>query len=57
MDEHVPLPRHPITPTSRKGHSLQELRDELFAHLDRIQREEGYGWDVREWWFKVGEGI
>jgi hypothetical protein len=26
---------------------LHELRDELAAHLERINREEGYGWDVR----------
>ncbi|WP_262030269.1 hypothetical protein [Microvirga sp. Mcv34] len=37
--------------------SLHELRDELAAHLERIQREEGYGWEVREWWFMNGEGI
>jgi hypothetical protein len=37
--------------------TLHELRDELAAHLERITREEGYGWEVREWWFKDGEGI
>ncbi|WP_162820341.1 hypothetical protein [Microvirga calopogonii] len=37
--------------------TLNELRDELAAHLERINREEGYGWDVREWWFKDGGGI
>ncbi|MBQ0822809.1 hypothetical protein KBI52_21715 [Microvirga sp. HBU67558] len=37
--------------------SLNELRDELAAHLERIQREEGFGWEVREWWFEGGGGI
>lgn len=37
--------------------TLHELRDELQAHLDRIMQEEGYGWEVREWWFENGGGI
>lgn len=37
--------------------SLHELRDELQAHLDRIMEEEGYGWEVKEWWFESGGGI
>jgi len=37
--------------------SLNELRDELATHLERIQREEGFGWEVREWWFEGGGGI
>jgi len=37
--------------------SLHELRDELEAHLNRIMEEEGYGWEVREWWFENGGGI
>jgi transposase len=64
MDKHVrpPLPAHEYekdyaidAPKPRR--SLHELRDELAAHLERIQREEGYGWEVREWWFKDGGGI
>lgn len=37
--------------------SLHELQAELQAHLDRIMQEEGYGWEVREWWFENGAGI
>ncbi|MGO4387266.1 hypothetical protein AB4Y85_06990 [Microvirga sp. 2YAF29] len=37
--------------------SLNELRDVLAAHLQRIQEEEGYGWEVQEWWFESGGGI
>ncbi|MET0527098.1 MAG: hypothetical protein ABW003_01915 [Microvirga sp.] len=37
--------------------SIHELRDELEAHLNRIMQEEGYGWEVREWWFENGGGI
>ncbi|WP_175493906.1 hypothetical protein [Microvirga guangxiensis] len=37
--------------------TLHELRDELQAHLERIMQEEGYGWEVREWWFESGGGI
>jgi hypothetical protein len=60
MDKHArpPLPAHEYdidTPKPRR--SLHELRDELAAHLERIQREEGYGWEVREWWFEGGGGI
>jgi len=29
--------------------SLAELRDELMADLERVEREEGLHWDVREW--------
>ncbi|MFL5193125.1 MAG: hypothetical protein ACJ8CG_08890 [Microvirga sp.] len=60
MDKHIrpPLAAHddPIdTPKPRR--TLNELRDELAAHLERINREEGYGWEVRERWFKDGGGI
>lgn len=64
MDKHVrpPLPAHEYekdyaidAPKPRRN--LHELRDELAAHLERIQREEGYGWEVREWWFSHGGGI
>ena len=60
MDKRVrtPLPAHEYeidAPKPRR--SLHELRDELFAHLERINREEGYGWEVREWWFSDGGGI
>lgn len=41
----------------KPARSIHELRDELAAHLLRIQEEEGYGWEVREWWFEGGGGI
>lgn len=41
----------------QSNRSLHELRAELEAHLLRIQEEEGYGWEVREWWFENGGGI
>jgi hypothetical protein len=25
--------------------------------MERIQSEEGYGWEVREWWFEGGGGF
>lgn len=50
-DEHGPVPEEP------PGRSIHELRDELAAHLERIMQEEGYGWEVREWWFQDGAGI
>jgi transposase len=60
MDKHVRVPlvanQYEIdAPKPRR--TLHELRDELAAHLERIQREEGYGWEVREWWFEGGGGI
>jgi hypothetical protein len=64
IDKHArpPLPAHEYendyaidAPKPRR--TLHELRDELAAHLERINREEGYGWDVREWWFNDGGGI
>jgi hypothetical protein len=60
MDKHIRPPLAapdgaPDAPKPRR--TLNELRDELVAHLERINREEGYGWDVREWWFKDGGGI
>jgi len=60
MDKHArpPLPAHEYeidAPKPRR--SLHELRDELAAHLERINREEGDGWEIREWWFMDGEGI
>jgi len=60
MDKHA----HPPLPPSeyeidapKPRRSLAELRDELAAHLERIEREEGLHWDVREWWFEDGGGI
>ena len=60
IDKHVrpPLPAHEDEAEAPKPRrTLHELRDELAAHLERIQREEGYGWEVREWWFSDGGGI
>lgn len=60
IDKHVraPLPAHEYEiDAPRPRRSLHELRDELAAHLERINREEGYGWEVREWWFEGGGGI
>ena len=60
MDKHAhaPLPEpDPYAEPPKPRRSLHELRDELAAHLERIQREEGYGWEVREWWFESGGGI
>jgi len=61
MDKHirppvVDAPEYEIDPPQPRR-SLHELRDELQAHLDRIMKEEGYGWEVREWWFEGGGGI
>ncbi|WP_445501524.1 helix-turn-helix domain-containing protein [Microvirga sp. G4-2] len=50
-EEAAPAPEAP------PGRTLHELRDELQAHLDRIMEEEGYGWEMREWWFEDGAGI
>jgi len=60
IDKHVrpPLPADEYeidAPKPRR--SLNELRDELAAHLERIEREEGQHWDIREWWFMDGGGI
>ncbi|MBM6578921.1 hypothetical protein ILT44_01905 [Microvirga sp. BT689] len=60
MDKHARPPQAPHeyeidAPKPRR--SLSELRDELVAHLERIEREEGRHWDIREWWFSHGEGI
>lgn len=60
MDKHIrtPLDAHEYdidAPKPRR--TIHELRDELAAHLERINREEGFGWDVREWWFSDGGGI
>jgi transposase len=60
MDKHI---RPPLAPDEyaidapKPRRTIHELRDELVAHLERIQREEGYGWEVREWWFEGGGGI
>lgn len=60
IDKHVraPLPacEYEID-ASKPRRSLNELRDELAAHLERIEREEGLHWDIREWWFMDGGGI
>jgi len=54
----APLHNEPShAPEAPPGRSLHELRDELEAHLNRIMKEEGYGWEVREWWFENGGGI
>lgn len=37
--------------------SLNELRDELAAHLARIEEEEGAGWGEWDQWFVNGAGI
>lgn len=61
MDKRIrpPVPPEDDAPDldQPEGRSLHELRDELQAHLDRIMQEEGYGWEVREWWFEDGAGI
>jgi transposase len=61
MDKHIRPPSSPEddVPDINKpqGRNLHELRAELQAHLDRIMQEEGYGWEVREWWFEDGAGI
>jgi predicted transcriptional regulator len=60
MDKHAHAPLaepDPYAELPKPRRSLHELRDELAAHLERIQREEGYGWEVREWWFESGGGI
>jgi len=49
--------REPVVESGPPPRSLHELQSELQAHLDRIMQEEGYGWEVWEWWFENGEGI
>ncbi|PVE26310.1 hypothetical protein DC522_00675 [Microvirga sp. KLBC 81] len=46
-----------LDPEEPPPRSLNELRDELEAHLWRIQEEEGFGWDEPSWWFEDGAGI
>jgi hypothetical protein len=53
----VPAAHEYETDAPKPRRNLNELRDELVAHLERINREEGDGWEVREWWFKDGGGI
>ncbi len=60
MDKHAHPPLAPgqyEIDAPKPPRSLSELRDELVAHLERIEREEGKYWDIREWWFSDGEGI
>lgn len=59
MDKHAhpPLPTGQYEIDNQPRRSLSELRDELVAHLERIEREEGQHWDIREWWFSHGGGI
>jgi len=60
IDRHAPAPSPPDEPPDFErpgGRSLNELRDELAAHLDRIMQEEGYGWEEPAWWFEDGAGI
>jgi hypothetical protein len=60
MDKHsrTPLPAHEYeidAPKPRRG--LHELRDELFGHLTRIEREERDFEDRWTWTFENGGGI
>jgi hypothetical protein len=41
----------------RPRRTINELRDELAAHLARIEKEEGEYWDRFDWFFRDGEGI
>jgi AcrR family transcriptional regulator len=41
----------------RPTRTINELRDELAAHLARIEKEEGEFWDRFDWFFRDGEGI
>ncbi|RDI58058.1 hypothetical protein DES45_106372 [Microvirga subterranea] len=44
-------------PPERPPRSIHELRDELAAHLARIDREEAEWWDRHAWHFEHGAGI
>lgn len=49
--------KDPYVYADRPPRSLNELRDELAAHLARIEQEEGPHWERFDWFFKDGEGI
>jgi predicted transcriptional regulator len=51
-----PAPEEELRP-EKPPRSLNELRDELVAHLERIDREEGMYWERFDWNFKDGGGI
>jgi hypothetical protein len=44
-------------PPQKPPRSIHELRDELAAHLERIDREEGMYWERFDWNFNHGGGI
>jgi predicted transcriptional regulator len=41
----------------RPTRTIHELRDELAAHLARVEREEGEHWERFDWFFRDGAGI
>ncbi len=51
-----PAPEEEIPP-EKPARSIHELRDELAAHLARIDREEAEWWDRHAWHFEHGAGI
>ncbi|MGO4573465.1 hypothetical protein [Microvirga sp. 2TAF3] len=61
LSKHVPVAPaaedHYPDEDARPPRSIHELRDELAAHLERIEREEGEGWSRFDWWFEHGGGI
>lgn len=50
-----PAPEEPHP--GKPPRSIHELRDELAAHLERIDREEAEWWDRHAWHFEHGGGI
>lgn len=62
LEKQAPPPRPapeppPASDDPRQGRTIHELRDELVAHLERINNEFGYGWEEPSWWFENGGGI
>ncbi len=59
MDKHAhpPLPAGQYEIDNRPRRSLHELRDELVAHLERIEREEKEYDERYRWTFENGAGI
>ena len=63
LEKHAPrrpvhTPEPPLASDDpRDGRTIHELRDELVAHLERINNEFGYGWEEPSWWFENGGGI
>ncbi|MFC4175416.1 hypothetical protein ACFOYU_25655 [Microvirga sp. GCM10011540] len=49
-------PGHDASP-EKPTRTIHELRDELAAHLERIEREEAEYWDRHAWHFENGAGI